>query len=429
MNATLKICFSYLAILLTGSLLLSLPWLQKSHVDWIDNIFTATSALSTTGLNTIDIGSHYSWCGQLVILLLIQLGGIGYMTIATMAALSVHHRFSREEHDLIQGDLNLPSRYGFREIVKIKVALTLVVESLGALILYRLFRGQGIENAGWQAVFHSVSAFCTAGFSLFPNNLERFESNYAVQFVVIGLSVIGSLGFIVFSDLYRMFRHKQRTLSITSRIILRVLVIVVVIGTLLMYFTESALQDLSPKDRFLRSFFHTLSASTTVGFSTLSMDSLLPASLFLLCVLMFVGASPTGTGGGLKSTTVAIVFGKMMSTFRHDNKVVLYGNQTPDFRVNLATSSLILYFLMLYLGVFLLLYFEPLPFLSLFFEVSSAIGTVGLSMGITPMLGDAGKLIIIFLMFVGRITPLAFGLMLFDKLPAEKVVSSDDVST
>ncbi len=428
MNVAAKIFLSYLLILITGWILLCLPFSNNANIDWIDSAFIAASALSTTGLNTVDISGQYTFSGQIVILLLIQVGGIGYMTLGTMAALSMHHTFSKDEHDLIQSDLNLPNHYRFEHIVKTKIWLTLIVEISGAVILYVLFFREQIDNGVWQSIFHSISAFCTAGMSLFPNNLENFKHNYSIQFVIIGLSVIGSLGFIVFSDIYCMIRYKQRRLSITSKIILTMLCIVVVLGTGLLFFTESALADYSVKDRFLLSLFHSLSATTTAGFNTLPLNDFFPASLFLLCVLMIIGSSPTGTGGGLKSTTVAILFGKMIATFRHNNKVVFYGNETPEFRVNLAMSSTIIYFAVLYFGIFLLLFVENKPFMSLFFEAISAIGTVGLSTGITSTMTDSGKVILTCLMFIGRITPLAVGIMLFDRFADEKIVSREDVS-
>ena len=428
MNVAAKIFLSYLLIVIAGWLVLCLPFSNSADINWVDSAFIAVSSLSTTGLNTVDIAAQYTVSGQIVILLLIQVGGIGYMTLGTMAALSMHHKFSKDEHDLIQSDLNLPNHYKFENIVKTKIWLTLVVEISGAGVLYLLFFREQVENALWQAIFHSISAFCTAGMSLFPDNLENFSHNYSIQFVIIGLSVIGSLGFIVFSDIYCMIRYKQRRLSITSKIILTMLCIVVVIGTGLLFFTESALEQFSIRDRFLLSLFHCLSATTTAGFNTVPLDDFFPASLFLLSILMIIGSSPTGTGGGLKSTTVAILFGKMIATFRHNNKVIFYGNETPEFRVNLAMSSTILYFAILYLGIFLLLFVEDKPFLNLFFEAISAIGTVGLSTGITSMITDSGKVILTCLMFVGRITPLAVGIMLFDRFTDEKIVSREDVS-
>ena len=428
MNVTSKIFLSYLLIVVAGWLLLCLPLAHTSETDWIDNAFIATSALSTTGLTTVNIATHYTLWGQAIILLLIQIGGIGYMTLGTMAALAIHHHFSNDEHNLIQNDLNLPNKYGFRHIVRIKIWLTLIIESVGAIFLYVLFCQEQIHHAVWQSIFHSVSAFCTSGMSLFPNNLENFNTNYPIQAVVIGLSVIGSLGFIVFSDIYRMIRHKQRKLTITSKIILTTTTVVVVLGTTLLFFTENALAGHSAKDRFWLSLFHSLSAISTAGFNTVPLDDFFPASLFLIGILMIIGASPTGTGGGLKSTTVAIVFGKMISTFRHKNRVVLFGNETPEFRVNLAMSSAVIYFAILYLGIFLLLYVENKSFMSLFFEAVSAIGTVGLSTGITGTLTNFGKIIIICLMFIGRITPLAIGIMLFDRLADEKILSKEDVS-
>ena len=350
------------------------------------------------------------------------------MTVGTMAALSIHHRFSRNEHDLIQSDLNLPNNYSFESIVKIKVVLTLIIETLGAGVLYILFTQSHTEDALWQAIFHSVSAFCTAGLSLFPDNLAGFNHNYPVQFVIIGLSLMGALGFIVFSDIYRMSRHRQRKLTFTSKVILFMMALLIILGTALLFFTDSSLVGYTSKDRFFLSLFHTLSAVTTAGFNTLPIDNFVPASLFLISILMIIGASPTGTGGGLKATTVAVVYSKMITTFKQHNKVVLFDNEIPEFRVNLAMSSTVFYFSLIYTGIFLLLYLENQPFMNLFFEVISAIGTVGLSTGITSELSNIGKLLVCVLMFIGRITPLAIGIMIFNKLREEDGQSHEDIS-
>lgn len=428
MPTSLKLFYSYLGILAIGWVFLSFPIAHINTIGSIDNLFTATSAISTTGLSTTDIGQDYTFFGQLIILVLIQIGGIGYLTMTTMIALSIHHRFSKQEHDLIQSDLNLPEHYGFKDIIKIKLMLTLIVETIGAALLYYLFSQNGMEHALWQAVFHSVSAFCTAGMSLFSNNLESFNGNYGVQFVIISLSVIGSLGFIVFSDFYRMFRYKHRRLSITSKVIVVTFLIVVTVGTLLLFFAEEQLANYSVVDRFLLSLFHSLSASTTAGFNTIPLTQFFPASLFLISILMFIGASPTGTGGGLKTTTIAIALKRLISTLSNNPKVVLLGNQISSHRINLATSSILMYGFILYGGIFLLLYSEDQSFMALFFEASSALGTVGLSTGITGSLSVFGKLIIICLMFIGRITPLTIGIILFNKTEERKVLSRDDIS-
>lgn len=423
-----KLFTAYLLILLIGCTLLLLPFSTSMPMHIIDNIFTATSALSTTGLGTVDIGNHYSGFGQIVILLLIQVGGIGYMTVGTMFAMSLHHRFSRDEHDLIRGDLNLPENFSFAHLVKVKIVLTLTVETIGAIFLYLSFVRHNVDNAIWQAIFHSVSAFCTAGMSLFPHNLESFQNDYLVQFTIILLCLIGSFGFIVFTDLYYMLRDKRRRLSVTSKVILRMFFLVVTVGTTVLYFMEDAIPKHSVLDTFAISLFHCLSALTTAGFDTLDMNTFSPASLFLICLLMFVGSSPTGTGGGLKSTTVAILFKKMISTFMEKNTVVLLRIKIPDQRVDQAMSSVAFYFTIFYIAIFALLYTEDQPFIGLFFEAASAIGTVGLSTGITSILSDTGKCILILLMFIGRITPLAVGIILFNKFHDPKAIKKEDIS-
>lgn len=428
MDSIRKITRIYVLITLVGFALLSLPMCHVTSVSFIDNLFVSVSAVSTTGLSTIDLVESYTFWGQLVIILLVQIGGLGYMTFMTFILLSLHHRISKKEMEVIKSDLNLPDNYGFRDIIKVKLVLTLIFEVIGVILFYIVFSAHSSNRPVWDAIFHSISSFCTAGFNLFSDDFGSIGSSNLFRFNIIGLSLIGSLGFIVFSDIYRVIIHKQRKLTLSSKVILSTMGLALLLGTTFIFFTEVSFEELQFSERLILSFFHTVSAITTVGFSVVPLNSILPATLFIFGVYMLIGSSPSGTGGGLKSGTVRILFSKILNSLRGINSITLFGSQIPAKRVNLAVTSFLLFILLLVLSLFLLLWTEKAPFLDLFFEASSAIATAGLSTGITEHLTTYGKIVIIFLMFVGRLSPLALGLLFFKQTKKVKAIRREDLS-
>ncbi|HNQ25022.1 MAG TPA: potassium transporter TrkG [Phycisphaerae bacterium] len=417
---------SYITI---GWLLLCLPFAHRGDgAGVLDHLFTATSAVSTTGLVTVSVADDYTAFGQVVVLLLIQLGGIGYMTLGSFVVLSRKSELSEARLAVGKTVFSLPRSFDFRCFLRGVVIFTVVIEGAGAAALYFVFHGTGEASALWSAVFHSVSAFCTAGFSLYNTSFEGFAGNFWVNAVVAVLSYLGAIGFIVCVDFWNMVTGRVKEMTLTSKIILWSTFWLSVVGTLLLLLGEPSIQAKPLDERLLAAFFQTMTAMTTVGYNTVSMAALSKASVLLLILLMVIGASPAGTGGGLKCTTFSAFLGVMRSALRGRQEVRFWGRPVPLERVWTAVGSLGFYLLALIAGTYLLELTEPTPFEQNFFEAASALGTVGLSMGITSALTSVGKTIIILLMFCGRMGPLTFGVALFCRMEDTAAPRDNDLA-
>jgi len=416
----------YLSYILLGWLLLCLPFVQRqTDVKTLDNLFIATSAISTTGLATVSISDNYNLVGQIIILLLIQLGGIGYMTLGSFVILSRKADLPPVRSEVALTVFSLPVSFRIDKFIKSVIMFTLFIELLGAVALYIIFHRAGQSDAVWSALFHSISSFCTAGFSLYNNSFEGFAANFWVNVVVAALSYLGAIGFIVCVDFWRMLTGRIKNITLTSKIILWATFWLSLTGTILLFLSEPSIRSLPADQRLLAAFFQSMTAMTTVGFNTIGISQIAKGSLLLLIILMIIGASPSGTGGGLKSTTFSAIIGVMKSAIRGDHQVRFWGRQVPLERVWTAVASLGFYLLMLVLGTYLLDLTENSHFDEIFFEAASALGTVGLSTGITASLSNIGKVIVILLMFCGRLGPLTFSIALF--LPKPYLRKQQDV--
>jgi trk system potassium uptake protein TrkH len=373
--------------------------------------------MSTTGLATISIADGYTRLGQAVVLLLIQLGGIGYMTLGSFLVLARRDDLSRLRDKVGRSVFSLPDGRPVAKFVRDVMLFSLLIEGVGALALWPLLRDAGVEDALWQATFHSVSSFCTAGFSLWNDSLERFAGHFGVNAVVTALSLLGAVGFIVLADVARVLRGASRAITLTSKVILATTAALAIGGTLILAAIEPRFAALPAHERLLAASFQCITAFTTVGFDTVAIGSLGKASVLLLMVLMVIGASPSGTGGGLKSTTFSVLWGVLRSALRGDTTVRFWHRDVPLARVWLAFASIGCYGSALFAGTFLLELTESAPFEHSLFESISALSTVGLSLGLTPALSVLGKVIVIALMFVGRVGPLTFGAALFAPHP------------
>ena len=408
------VALGYLAYILAGWVLLALPVSHAATpVSALDALFTSASALSTTGLTTVSTGHGFSLFGQLVILVLIQIGGIGYMTFGSFVALSRRGGLSDRREQIGKVVFSMPAEFRIAKFIRSVILFTVLVESLGVVALYLAFRRAGLDQPLWSAVFHSISAFCTAGFGLYDTNFEALRGNVAVNAILGVLSYLGAIGFIVFVDAWRRLIGKTDRITLTSRIILVTTAWVSLAGIVLFYVGEPSIRALPPYERLTASAFQVMAAVTTVGFNTLPIGQLSQASLFLLIMLMVVGASPSGTGGGLKTTTFSALFGVIRSALLGRDKVTFWRKEIPEERIRLAIASLGFYVGALIAGCYLLALSEALPFEGLLFEAASALGTVGLSTGITAQLTPIGKLVLVLLMFIGRVGPLTFGVALF----------------
>ena len=403
----------YSSYILLGWVLLSFPFSQAVPVTTLDNLFIATSAVSTTGLVSVDPGSSYTFIGQLVILALIQLGGLGYMTLGSFIILSLTNGLSRTRTKATRDVFNLPEDISPKNFVVAVVLFTFVCEAIGAAVLYPMLVAEGVANPLWSAIFHSVSAFCTAGFSLNATSFEAFRGHVGINLAISALSILGAMGFLIVMDSWRTVTGQASHLGFTSKVITRMTVAFLFFGTLLFFVVEPSIRDLDPTERLLAAFFQVMTASTTVGFNTHPISALSSAILIILFFLMVVGASPAGTGGGLKTTSFAALVGLVRSTLKGRDRVRFFKREIPPARLQNATASFSYYAFFAALATFLLFITEAGgDFEVVLFEVLSAMGTVGLSMGLTGELSDLGKVLVIVLMTAGRIGILTFGIAL-----------------
>jgi len=403
----------YLSYVVAGWIVLSLPVSQAQPLGSLDTLFTAVSAVSTTGLTSIDTGASYTLIGQVAILLMFQLGGIGYMTVSSFAFLSVSDRLNQTQEKTARTAYSLPNWLSSKLFIRSVVLFTLGCEAAGALALFLLLRDAGDPTPIWSAIFHAVSAFCTAGFSLNAESFVPYADDVGINLVLSILSILGAMGFIVVADVMRRIGGNARHFGFTTKIIVRTTLLLLLVGTVLIFLAEPMLDTVAPADRLLLAFFQAMTASTTVGFNTIDISGIGNATAMVLMVLMLIGASPAGTGGGIKTTSFAAMLALAHSTLKGRDAVMFFGRQMLPAQVQAAATTFISYIGMLCVALFFLSLTEHgVRFEIVAFEAVSAIGTVGLSMGLTDELSVLGKLIIILLMFAGRLGILTFGLAL-----------------
>lgn len=405
----------YLVYVVVGAFLLLLPFSRMSRISFLDNLFVSTSAVSTTGLSTVDVGANYTFFGQLVILCLIQLGGVGYMTFSSFVILTSRKKLSETANGVASTVFSIPSNFRIEKFIVSVVLFTFFFELFGAASLYYIFKSANIENPLWQAVFHSISAFCTAGFSLFSTGLEQFKMDFWLNVIISVLSIAGAMGFIVCVDIWRKVRGKKRKITLTSKIIITTTFWFIFIGTFMVFVTEDFDVSCTSAQKLQISFFQVMTSITTVGFNTVGISGLTKSTIFLLSVLMIIGASPSGTGGGLKTTTVTSIYGLVKSVIYGNEDVKFWRATIPENRIRVAVASVGFYIATFATGTYLLALTENFSLVDIMFEAASAIGTVGLSLGITGSLSVLGKVIIILMMYIGRVGPLTFGIALFVK--------------
>jgi len=421
------IIFSFLSAIIIGTILLSLPIAAQDgdEVALIDRLFTATSATCVTGLVVKDTASWTPF-GRLVIMALFQAGGLGIMTFSTLFAIALGRKITIREDMAVKGTLG---QKGIKDIKGLVLRIVFIVfsfEAAGAALLF--FRWRAITDwpvltGLYNAVFHSISAFCNAGFSLFKDSFVGFKGDVFINIIMISLIFIGGIGFIVILDIWRLrFWRKDRRpvfckLSLQSKIALFISIILITTGALGIYFLEknSALYNADVKVRFFGPIFQAVTARTA-GFNTLPIRRFAPATLALITLLMFIGASPGSTGGGIKTCTFGVLLASTAAMIKNKERVWLFKKTIPKVVIRKALVIFILALGWVFIFSLLLLItergniFGGNYYLRLLFETVSAFGTVGLTTGITPMLTDMGKLLIIMTMFVGRIGPLTLAL-------------------
>lgn len=423
-----QLVLSFALYALAGVLLLALPFAQARPTGTLDNFFNVVSAISTTGLTTVSLADSYTRFGELVVLLLFQGGGIGFMTLSSMFVLARGGSLSTQQLGVLKAGFAVPHYFVMQRFIVQVVVFTAICEAGGALILWWRFSGAGVESPLWSAVFHGISAFATAGFGLHNDSLERFAHDPIVNLTIGALSYLGAVGFIVAQDVWYSLKLRERMLTFTSKVILTMTAGVFLVGTLLLVLVEPSIRALPWHEALPAAAFQVMSASTTAGFNTIPIGAMSAPGLALLIVAMVIGASPSGTGGGIKTTSVSALLGNVASILRGRDKTVWMGHEVPNARVLYASAAATVYLIGLAVGLLLLTLTEDKPFLALVFEAASAIGTVGLSMGITGDLSAWGKLTLIALMFAGRAGPLTIGLALLRPEPPSGSLPRDDLA-
>jgi trk system potassium uptake protein TrkH len=398
----------YLLYSIIGCLILSFPICHVDHVGLLDTYFTAISAVSTTGLATIDIGTKYNLLGQIVILLLIQLGGVGYMTFSSFILLCTSQKLSAYRKKIGTSSFAFPKDFSIQEFIYSVVIFSFLCELLGAMALSIVFWHKGTKEWMWNGIFHSISAFCTAGLSLFSDGLIGFQESIACNLIFAILAILGSLGFIVSLDFYKKWTEPNHSVSFTTRVILTISCLFLTLGTLVFFGIETITDKNSLFQKAMIGFFQVMSAMTTTGFNTVDVGTLTPAILILLAFLSTFGSSPSGTGGGLKNTAFASLVAFVKSTLK-GKPTTLWHHIIPMGRVKIATVAFIYYVFCLSIALFFLSLSEHQPSLDIFFEAANALNNSGLSTGLTEKLSSLGKILIALLMLMGRVGVLTFG--------------------
>jgi trk/ktr system potassium uptake protein len=433
----------FAVIILVGTLLLALPWAaaDRHSIGTIDALFTATSAVCVTGLIVKNTSVDFSLFGQLVILLLIQLGGFGYAGMAMLLGVALGRKIGLRDRMMFQQAMNLLTLGGLVKFLRWLVFCTVLIEGGAAvLLMLRLAQDLPLWQAGYIALFHAVSAFNNAGFSLFSDNLTRFRFDWSVNLIMAITIILGGIGYIVLYELHRYARREIFRISSHVKLVAAVTAALILIGGFGLWMLEATnpatLLGLSWTKQATVAFFHSVSARTA-GFNTIDLSLFRGASLYLLMLLMIIGGSPASTAGGIKTTTAGIIFATLWDTAKGRQEVTIFHRRLPLETVANAFLLAFLAFALVTGATLLVLAVEQRSFehfLRVLFEVSSAFGTVGLSTGnggalsYTATFGDLGKVIIIVMMFVGRLGPITMGMLVVARsesrvrYPEEKVL-------
>lgn len=418
LTTTQIIMLSFLGMILLGSLLLALPVSSADGVPvpYLDALFTATTATCVTGLVTLPTFSTWSIFGQVVILVLIQVGGLGVITVISAFMLLLHKRVGIGERLLLQDAFNLNTLSGIVRFVKRVLFGTFLVELLGAVFYMTVFVPQFGLRGVWISAFTAVSAFCNAGIDIIgPNSLCDYATNPVVNLVTSALIILSGIGYIVWWDVLRVGRKGFRGLTLHSKIAISTTLVLIFGGGLLIFLLEYGnpltIGELSLFDKLQVSFFQSIT-TRTAGFATVPQENLTNGSSVLCLLLMFIGGSPVGTAGGIKTVTVAVLAVSALATIRNQNDVTLFNRTISRQAVNKAVAVAAMSFAILFGSTMLLCAVTDASALDIVYETVSATATVGLTRNLTPYLSSAGKAVIIATMYLGRVGPISLALAL-----------------
>ena len=401
------ILLGFIGAILVGAVILCLPVSseEKEFTPFFDALFTATSAVCVTGLVVYDTATHWSVFGQVIILLLIQIGGLGVITVAASIALLAGRKIGLFGRDTLKEAISAPNIGETLRILYFLLKRIFIIEAFGALVMMPVFcRDFGWEGV-WLSIFHSVSAFCNAGFDLmgahsgYYSSVTGYASNVVVNLTLMFLIVSGGIGFLAWHDIEH-YKWRVKKYSVQSKVVLVVSAVLILVPAIYFFFGE--LEGLPFGERTLASLFQSVTCRTA-GFNTADISSFSDVGITIMTVLMLIGGSPGSTAGGMKTTTVAVLFASALSVFGHRKNGRLFSRRVEDETVKHATAILFMYILLFLAAGAVISKAEGLPVGVCLFEAASAIGTVGLTLGITPGLGVLSKIILMFLMYFGRV--------------------------
>lgn len=401
------ILLGFAGVILLGALLLMLPISSAERVvtPFNEALFTSTSAVCVTGLIVKDTGSYWSAFGQAVIITLIQIGGLGVVTIAASFSMLAGRRISLMQRSTMQDAISAPKVGGIVKLTKFIITGTFIIEAVGAVSMMPVFCKNFGAKGIWMSIFHSISAFCNAGFDILGTegnqfcSLTSYTSNPVINITVMLLIVIGGIGFLTWDDIYNN-KFKIKKYRMQSKIILVTSLILILLPAIYFFFFDYS--DYSIGNRLLASLFQSVT-TRTAGFNTTDLTKLTRPSQAIMIFLMLVGGSPGSTAGGLKTTTIAVLILNAFACFKRKENVCAFGRRIDDSVIKNAATIVMMYITLFFIGGVAICTIEKLPLVASLFETASAIGTVGLTLGITPKLSLASQIILIVLMYLGRV--------------------------
>jgi len=427
---------SFACVILAGAVLLWLPFASTRGLRFVDALFMSASAVCVTGLATVDVGTDLTTAGQVVLICLFQVGGLGILTFSAFLFGMMGRSISFKGREIVQSSFLHTPRRDFFVILKSVILATLIIESAGvALLFIRFTQDFPAPTAFYYAVFHAISAFNNCGFSLFPDSFVRYQGDLLLNVTVMVLIILGGIGFVVHHEVFARLRDRNARLSLHSRIVLVTTAGLVVAGAGLFWFFEDdyILKGLTPRTQILVSLFQSITPRTA-GFNTVEIGQLTNATILMMLVLMFIGGSPGSTAGGIKTTSFALLLLMMWNRWRGSEEVTVANRTVPKELIGRTLSITLASIISVFLVVAAVMAaghteagpMERQRFVEYIFETVSAFGTVGLSMGVTPKLGEFQKMMIAFMMFAGRVGPLTLAFSLSFREGKKTVVYAEE---
>ncbi|MBR3602668.1 MAG: Trk family potassium uptake protein [Lachnospiraceae bacterium] len=426
------IILGFAAVILIGALLLMLPVSSKAGIitPFNEALFTSTSAVCVTGLVVQDTATYWSWFGQGIILVLIQIGGLGVITVAVSFALLSGRKISLMQRSVMQEAIAAPKVGGIVRLTGFVLKGTFLIEFIAALIMMPVFVKDFGAKGIWMAIFHSISAFCNAGFDLMGTenvkyaSLTSYVSHPLINITIMLLIIIGGIGFLTWEDILKN-KYRIKSYRMQTKVILTTSLILILFPAVFFFFRDFA--DLPMQERVFSSLFQAVTPRTA-GFNTANLTMMTEAGLGIVIALMLVGGSPGSTAGGMKTTTLAVIIANTLACFRRKEDAQMFGRRIEDSAIKNAATIFMMYIVFFFGGAIVISVVEGLPFSTCLFETASAIGTVGLTLGITPGLGVISQIILMILMFLGRVggltliyAALSESGKKISKLPREKI--------